>query len=716
MLPYPADSAAAARFRDRALRRQFPHGSAVLVRCGYAEYADGRAELVLAVRPDGWDDDARSRLAATLAGDPRDPVGAMPAEAGSVTAAGRPTDDQVIALLTELLAESAVRPTATGQRPARIDDLVLAAAARAPGSIAVSCAGSRLTYAQLVRRAAALALALIDHGVRRGDLVGVSTERGEHLVPSLLGVLLAGAAYVPLDPGYPADRLEFIASDAGLVAIVSDSVAVSDSVTASGAPSAVGPIRLDARRFPGQPADPELLATRRPARDASDAAYVIYTSGSTGRPKGVVVEHRNFAALLAATRTEFELSERDAWTLFHSYSFDFSVWEIWACLATGGRLVVVPAETATLPQEFRQLLHDERVTVLNQTPSAFTQLLSTERPGAPELAVRLLIFGGEKLDSRALLPWFDRHPERDCRVVNMYGITETTVHNSWTDVRRRHALVGDCSVGQALPGWTLQVLDEVGNPVAAGEYGEIYVGGAGVTRGYLNRPALTAERFGPDRQPGRPGGRLYRSGDRGRLRADGEIEHHGRLDNQVKVRGYRIELDEISGRIRELPGISAVTVVLNHRGEDADPHLDAYLVATGLDETRVLRHLRDRLPSYMVPSSVTFLDSLPLTGNGKLDPARLPAPQAGSGSAPAAEETAGESPLLEQVRQIWQRVLGRRPGAEDNFFLIGGNSLLAIRVVGRLREAGVGGEPSARLLYEHPTVTAFTAALASRTQ
>ena len=625
--------------------------------------------------------------------------------------AGSNDQAQLARLLGDLASGLAAAPGATrhsvvGQRPAaRIDERVLQAAAADPDAVALVYPGGRLSYRELVSHAQVIAARLRAASVGRGDLVGVSLGRGEHLVPALLGTMLAGAAYVPLDPGYPAERLAYIRQDAGITALIA-----LDGAQELGLP-VIDP-RADRTSPDVQPVAPPGGAKGQ----AGDAAYVIYTSGSTGRPKGVVVEHRNVDALLAATEEEYGLGPSDVWTMFHSYAFDFSVWEIWGCLCTGGRLVIVPADVTTDPQQFRQLLHREGVTVLNQTPSAFTQLLSTEGPAAIELVVRLLVFGGEKLDSRSLLGWFDRHPESRCRVMNMYGITETTVHSSLYELRRLAALRGTSSVGVALDGWRLHVLDEAGNPVAPGELGEIYVGGAGVTRGYLNRPALTAERFIPDHLSGLPGARLYRSGDRGRLRADGEIEHHGRLDGQVKIRGYRIELDEISSRIQALEGVSAAVVVLAHRGEHADAHLDAYVVGSGVSPDQVRKRLASQLPAYMLPSTITPIDRLPLTSNGKVDRARLPAPAlhtAGSrATAVRAQASAAAAESPDQLAAIWQRVLGVPVGHDDNFFLIGGNSVLAIRLMTSLREAGMGAGKSVRLIYENPTVDQLSRALA----
>jgi amino acid adenylation domain-containing protein len=606
-----------------------------------------------------------------------------------------------------LLAEIADRlaPAPGGATPAApaqpavdtIHELVARQAAARPGAIAVSSGEHRLTYRQLDDWSATVAAALRARGAGPGSLVGVCLPRGTALIAALLGILRAGAAYVPLDPAYPRERLRFLARDADLSMVVGDR----DDPALFGCPTLTPPA----------PAERSTAVREPETGTATDPAYVIYTSGSTGRPKGVVVEHRNVARLLAATADEFGLSPGDVWTCFHSVAFDFSVWEIWACLATGGRLVVVADDVIRDPEAFRALLHRERVTVLSQTPSAFTQLVSAERAGAPALAVRLLLFGGEPLDARILLPWFDAHPERRCRVVNMYGITETTVHSTWTTLTRRDALAGSRSVGRALPGWTVHVLDPYGRPVPPGVPGEIHVGGAGVARGYLGRPGLTAQRFRPDHlSPGSPA-RLYRSGDLGRLRPDGRLEHLGRLDGQVKIRGYRIELGEIRQHLVELPGVRAAAVLHRRRGRDGDGHLDAYVVGPSVDAAVLRDHLRGVLPAHLVPSTVTVLDALPTTGNGKLDAARLPDPVApAAADPPPAPAPAAPDALRQRMSRVWQEVLGSPVTPDDNFFLSGGNSLLAIRVVVGLREQGIADVP-VRLLYRHPTVRRLADAL-----
>ncbi|MFJ6805072.1 amino acid adenylation domain-containing protein [Streptomyces anulatus] len=581
-------------------------------------------------------------------------------------------------------------PHKTTATPLRIDETFAAQVAARPEAPALTAGSATFSYTELDRRAEELADGLYAHGIRPGDLVGLCLPRGADLVAAMVAVLKADAVYVPLDPEHPADRRERTARDAKVRLTVDDPAALTG--------------------HPRRPATPRGPATR--------PAYVIHTSGSTGRPKGVLVPHANVTALVDAVRDDFALSPDDVWTCFHSAAFDFSVWEIWGALLTGGRLVVVDHGTSRRPEDFHTLLVRERVSVLSQTPSAFGQLAAADRTGEALPALRLVVLGGEPLDARPLLGWFDRHPEDRCRVVNMYGITETTVHVTAATVTRREALAGSRSVGRPLPGWSVRVLDPHGRPVPPGAPGEIHVGGVGVALGYLHRPAPTAERFVPDVVD--PAGRLYRSGDLGRLLPDGTLEHLGRIDDQVKVRGFRIEPGEIRHVLLEDPAVSAaaVTVTGTAGGDAAAVRIDAYVVpAPGAGEDPGL--VRDRaarlLPPHMVPSTVTVLSALPLTANGKLDPARLPAPGARRPPAPAAPRApAAEAPEAPAavLASVWRDVFGvEEIGPDDDFWDLGGNSLYAIRIGTLARERGLPGVPL-RQLYLTPTLGALSEALA----
>ncbi|WP_425508417.1 non-ribosomal peptide synthetase [Streptomyces roseirectus] len=586
-----------------------------------------------------------------------------------------------------VLALGRPRRTMTSE-PVSLPEAFARVAAATPDQEAVTDGETRLTYRQLDEQSTDLARALVDRGVTPGDRVGVCLDRAAELVVTLLAVLKAGAAYVPLDPAYPRDRIVHTARDAGLALTVTRGAEFLPTDRCAPDEQGTGPL---------------------PEVSADAPAYVIYTSGSTGRPKGVVVPHRNVVALVDATRDEYGLGAEDVWTWFHSAAFDFSVWEIWGCLLTGGRLVVVPYFVSREPDAFRDLLVAEKVTVVSQTPSAFAQLIDAERG---ETGVRLVVLGGEPLDARLLLRWFDRH--HACRTVNMFGITETTVHVTEQTLTRALALAGTRSVGSALPGWEVTVRDGSGRLLPPGPAGEIWVGGAGVALGYLGQPELTASRFVPDPASG---GTLYRSGDLGRLRPDGSLEHLGRIDSQVKIRGFRIELDEIRAVLLENPAVRSAAVAVR-RTDPEDPataRIDAYVVlAPGAGSATIREQAATTLPDHMLPATVTALPALPLTANGKLDTSRLPEPATITPTpvTQASDDTLTADTLTATLAGIWSEVLGVPVSVDDDFFELGGNSLSAVRIGAALRARGL---PSVRLreLYRNPTVRGMAATLES---
>ncbi|MFJ1938893.1 non-ribosomal peptide synthase/polyketide synthase [Kitasatospora sp. NPDC088160] len=570
-----------------------------------------------------------------------------------------------------------------------------------PAAVALKDGEVALTYGELNARANRLAHALIGRGVGPERLVAVALPRSAELVVAILAVLKAGAAYVPVDPEYPAARISYLLQDARPALLVTTG-RTGDLPGADG----VDRLLLDTADLDGQPdTDPEV------AVDPAHPAYVIHTSGSTGDPKGVVVPHRNVVRLFDTTRELFGFSAEDVWTLFHSYAFDFSVWELWGALLHGGRLVVVDHETSRSPGRFLELLARERVTVLNQTPSAFHQLIQAdaEAPGTGrELALRTVVFGGEALEPARLASWYERHPDDAPRLVNMYGITETTVHVTHAALDRSGTPAGQ--IGTAIPDLRAYVLDGGLCPVAPGVAGELYVAGAGLARGYLNRPGLTSGRFVAD-PFGPAGSRMYRSGDVVRRAADGSLRYVGRADQQVKVRGFRIELGEIEAALAAHPGVAQVAVLARQDRAD-DTRLVAYLVpATGTAPRAAdLRaHLAGRLPEHMLPSAFVVLDALPLTANGKLDRRALPAPDlatAGTGRAP-------RTPQEQVLCELFAEVLGATSvGVEDGFFDLGGHSLLATRLAARIR-ATLGVEMPLRTLFEAPTPAGLAAALAA---
>ncbi len=574
-----------------------------------------------------------------------------------------------------------------------LHELFEAQAERAPEAVALTFGESTLTYAELNARANRLAHFLRESGVKPDTLVGLYVERSPEMVVAILGVLKAGGAYLPLDPAQPRERLDYMLADASPVLLITQS-SLRDRLGDSHLPLLV----LDAEEgsLAGYPAD-NLAPAGVGLRDAH-LAYVIYTSGSTGRPKGVMVEHRHVRRLLDATDSDFGFGTFDVWTMFHSYAFDFSVWELWGALAYGGRLVLVPSLVARSPEEFYRLLVNERVTVLNQTPTAFTQLMQVDASFGGELSLRAVVFGGEALNLAELRGWVERRGDERPQLVNMYGITETTVHVTYRRLRRAEIEGGAGSViGRPLSDLRVYLLDAHGQPVPEGTVGEMYVGGGGVARGYLNREGLTAERFVAD--PFREGERLYRTGDLARYTAQGELEYIGRADEQVKIRGYRIELGEIEAALAGLEAIEAAVVVARE-DEPGQKRLVAYVTVAGASTrgesvAEMLAELRaalqTRLPEYMVPAHIVALDELPLTANGKIDRRALPAPRAEQ--APITQYVAPRDATEEAICEVWREVLGyERVGAEDNFFSLGGDSILSIRVVSLLKARGLSVE------------------------
>jgi amino acid adenylation domain-containing protein len=560
-------------------------------------------------------------------------------------------------------------------------------ARRAPQAAAASFDGATISYGELNRRANRLAHRLRAHEVGPGTLVALLLEPSFETLVAILGVLKAGAAYVPLDPRYPRDRLAFMLEDTRSPIVVTAEPFLDRLPTWDGTT-----LCLDRPGDATSDEDPVPLA--RP----DDLAYVIYTSGSTGQPKGVLVEHRQVARLFSATNDWFAPGPGDTWLLAHSYAFDFSVWEMWGALAHGGRIAIPRRSTTRAPAELASLIADQGVTVLNATPSLFLALQEELLGITPRLALRLVIFGGEALHPPSLRPWFDRFGDRGPALVNMYGITETTVHVTYRPLSASDCEVAASPIGVPIPDLGVYLLDDALEPVPPGIAGELYVGGAGVARGYLNRPELTAERFVENPFGA---GRLYRTGDVARRLANGELDFRGRSDQQVKIRGYRIELGEVRAAIVEHPAASEA-VVLARPAAEGDLRLVAYVVAeAGADELRAF--VAERLPSHMVPAAWIALDALPLTRNGKLDSAALPEPEY-SRAASAERFAPPSTPTERLLAPIWREVLGvERIGVNDDFFELGGHSMLAVRLFAEIeRRCGVRLPISA--LFETTTI------------
>jgi len=584
-----------------------------------------------------------------------------------------------------------------------LHELFEAQAGRTPDAVAVVFEGSSLTYRELDCRANQLARRLRALGVGPEVLVGLYMERSLEMVVGILGILKAGGAYVPLDPIYPKERISFILEDMEATIIVTDSKMAMALPPSSATIIAIDTLEAD----PGMESEASRERLWSGARP-ENLAYVIYTSGSTGKPKGVLISHRNVVRLFRATDAWFCFGQSDVWTMFHSYAFDFSVWELWGALLYGGRLVIVPFEVSRSPQAFYELLSREGVTVLNQTPSAFKQLLQVKEESSCEkgLSLRLVIFGGEALDLQSLKPWVDRHGDTRPQLVNMYGITETTVHVTYRPITMDDIAQARGSViGVPIPDLQVYVLDRRLEPVPVGVPGELYVGGAGVGRGYLNRPELTAERFIPDPFSKIPGRRLYKSGDLARYLPGRDLEYLGRIDFQVQVRGFRVELGEIEAALAEHPSVAHV-VVLAREDIPGELRLVAYIVPQDGPPPTVdvlANHVRTKLPEYMVPNAFVMMERFPLTPNGKIDRRALPPPPT---SRPELESTyvPPQTQIEKTIAAIWQEVLDvEQVGVDDNFFDLGGHSLRMAKVHARLCEA-LNTPLSMLELFRYPTI------------
>ena len=587
------------------------------------------------------------------------------------------------------------------ERAERLQDTIrerIEAQARlCPDATAVNLGTSRLTYAELDRRANQIAHVLVRMGVGADVRVGVLLERSLDLIAVLLGIWKAGGAYVPIEPANPPDRIAFVLRDCGAAVLVSDHAMVSrwseQALTIPVLFAESGLAAFDGERdfAPGV------------ALELSALAYVIYTSGSTGVPKGVMVEHRQLARLFSATFDWYRFDATDVWTMFHSVAFDFSVWEIWGALLYGGRLVLVPYSVSRSPEDFYRLLSAEKVTVLNQTPSAFRALISAEDVvGQSPLALRYVIFGGEALEFESLRPWFDRHGDEQPRLVNMYGITETTVHVTYrplglSDLDRPG---GASLIGRAIPDLSVYVVDEHLQLCPVGVPGEMLVGGDGVARGYLGRPELTAERFLEDRFSKRTGARLYRTGDLARLLPSGELDYLGRIDQQVKIRGFRIELGEIEAALRRSGAVRDVAV-LPHVRDRRETLLVAYCV-TDRKASELREIARGKLPEYMVPSYFVKVGAIAMTANGKVDRRALPPPT--EAADPTETEVLPTGKLEELIASVWREVLGcATVDAERSFFEVGGTSVAVVRVATLMRER-LGRDIPVVAMFQHPTI------------
>ncbi|MDE2593446.1 MAG: amino acid adenylation domain-containing protein, partial [Burkholderiales bacterium] len=591
----------------------------------------------------------------------------------------------------------------------RIEQWVAHQASRTPDTIALQSRGVRLSYRELDHRANRFANLLVQQGLGEGDLVGLCLSRGPDLLPALLGILKTGAAYVPLDPGFPKDRLHYMAQDAGVQRVITEAA----HADRSGVPRAQQ-IRIDDDAALIQAAD---TTAPQPLRALSDhaVAYVIYTSGSTGQPKGVVLPQSAVCNFLASMQREPGLQADDHLLAVTTLSFDIAVLELFLPLITGARVVLAQREDAIDGEALSRMVTDEGITVMQATPTTWHMLMDlgwTAPPGFKALC------GGEPLPPSLAQQLLGQ----GIALWNLYGPTETTVWSTLTRITDGHSKI---TIGHPIANTQVWVVDEHMRPCPIGQEGEICIGGDGVALGYFKRPELTAERFVPDpfrttashaHQPGHPphhSPRLYRTGDLGRWREDGCLEHLGRLDFQVKIRGYRIELGEIEARLAAQPGV-ARTVVMAREDTPGDVRLVAYLTAHpahkghALDTAALRQALRADLPDYMVPQHIVVLDALPLLPNGKIDRKALPAPQAITQAMPSVAAPS----WTPGVAQAMAEVLGLPTvGPDANFFELGGHSLLAARLSAKLIEQ-LGHRPSLRTIFEHPTPRLLATVLA----
>jgi amino acid adenylation domain-containing protein len=491
-----------------------------------------------------------------------------------------------------------------------IKDLVELQAKKTPGAVALVFDDATMTYKELNERSNRLGHYLQQRGIKPDTLVPVCIERGMDMIVGILGIIKAGGAYVPVDPDYPPDRIRFILQDVDAQLVVSNSAGRNVLPEQEGLSIvSIDEILPELNRQP--------VTEVRTNLSSENLAYVIYTSGSTGQPKGVMIEHRNVVRLFENDAPLYDFNEQDVWSLFHSICFDFSVWEMYGALFYGGRLIIVPKHVAKNTAAFGDLMVSQGVTVLNQTPSAFYVLQEYITGKITEVKVRYVIFGGEALNPAKLKPWSEQFA--NCRLINMYGITETTVHVTYQIINKSHLDSGLSVIGKPIPTLTVFILDKNRQLVPVGVPGELYVGGKGLARGYLNRAALTAERFIVNPFDAEPGERLYKTGDLGRWLADGSIEYLGRTDNQLKIRGYRIEPGEIENVLQQSLLVQQA-VVMAVGDEKTGTRLIAFVVPAGtFNKAEIKKHLAKYLPEYQVPSSLICIDQVPLTQNGKID-------------------------------------------------------------------------------------------------
>ncbi len=568
--------------------------------------------------------------------------------------------------------------------------------AKTPENIALVFEEHAMTYKEVNSKANQLARMLRSKGVGRNDAVGVLMDKNMQVVISMLGILKAGGAYVPIDVNYPQDRIDYIIENSKLKWVLSSG---QYSTLVNRKDTLIVNV-LEAENF----ADISNLPVMN---HPEDLCYVIYTSGTTGMPKGVMIEHKNVVRLLFNDKFQFEFTDKDVWTMFHSHCFDFSVWEMYGPLLYGGKLVIVSQSDAKDPNTYLDILQKHKVTILNQTPTAFYSLNNAcEQREITLPDVRYVIFGGEALIPSKLKRWKEVHPK--AKLINMYGITEITVHTTYKEIGHEEIEKGVGNLGKALPTGSIYLLDHNLKQVPFGVLGEIYVGGYGVARGYMNNEELTNSRF--IENPFNAGDRLYKSGDFAVLHTNGDLEYKGRIDRQVQLKGFRIELKEIEHHLNQFELIDDV-VITKTISENNEPFLCAYYIAQEEINVSTLRnYLEEKLPSYMIPSYYMKIDEIPFTSNNKIDTEKLPKPNIGISSREYIEPTNTEEKV---ICEIWEEDLGiRQVGILDNFFTLGGDSLKAIGLISKINQR-LSSSLVVADIYSNPTVKELAASVKS---
>ncbi|MBZ9636379.1 non-ribosomal peptide synthetase [Clostridium sp. FP1] len=559
---------------------------------------------------------------------------------------------------------------------------------KTPDNIAIVFEDKQLTYRELNDRANGLARNLRGKRVKPDSIVAIMTERSVEMIVGIMGILKSGGAYLPIDNEYPEDRIKYILDDSKTNILLTQNNLVQKVA------------------FQGEIID--LIDEKSYVHDQTnlrninmpkDLAYIIYTSGTTGRPKGAMIEHRNVVRLMFNEKMKFDFSDKDVWTMFHSYCFDFSVWEMYGALLYGGKLVLISRNTARDTEEYLKTLKQERVTILNQIPTPFYNLMNKElNYNTEDLKLRYVIFGGEPLKPEMLSEWMKKYSET--KLINMYGITETTVHVTYKEIGKKEINQKISNIGNPIPTLSTYIMDKNLKLQPIGVAGELCVGGEGVGRGYLNNKELTEQKFVFNAY--KPEEKIYRSGDLARVLVNGELEYLGRIDHQVKIRGFRIELGEIESQLLNYEEIKEI-IVIDREDESGAKYLCAYLVAEKeLTVGELREHLLKTLPEYMVPSYFVQLDKMPLTPNGKID--RKALPELDGKIITGAEYEAARNEIEEKLVTIWKDVLAvERVGINDNFFELGGHSLKATTLVSKIHKE-LNVEVPLREIFKFPTI------------